>query len=67
MASKLENIQVYQYTRTLIKLLQWHQRDLFNPIYAIVEVELRPTLIAKIQRLFIGKKIFLLIYIIRGA
>ena len=60
-------VSVPKYTRALIQLLQWFQYKLVNLIYGMIGFEVWQTSVAKNQRFFIKKKIFSLVYIIRGA
>lgn len=40
MAGKFAFTQISKYTEALIKLLQWHQHWIVNPIHDMVKVEL---------------------------
>lgn len=64
---KLRCTQISKYIGALIKLLQWCQHKIVDPIYDIIMVEQWPTSVAKNQRLFIEKKIFSLAYLIKRA
>ena len=66
-AGELGCTQIPKYTGALVKLLQWRQRGIIDPIHGMVEVELWPTSVAKNQRLLTEKRIFFLAHIIRGA
>ena len=67
MTGEMGCTQIPKYTGALVKLLQWHQHGIVDPIYGMVEVEPWPTSVAKNQRLLTGEKIFSLAHIIRGA
>ena len=67
MAGEMGCTQIAKYTGALVKLFQWRQRGIVNPIHGMVEVEPWPTFVGKNQSLLTGKMIFSLAHIIRGA
>ena len=67
MAGEMGYNQIPKYTLALVKLLQWRQHEIVDPIHGMVEFEPLPTFVAKNQRLLTGKRIFSLAHIIRGA
>ena len=67
MEGKLRCTQIPKYTGVLIKLLQWCQYGVVDPIHDMVEVEPWQTLVTKNLKFFTEERIFSLAHIIKVA